>query len=337
MELSDSAIQEMPTGVLATVRLGLEAHQESRAAPHHGGNQDTAAVLTTRDGGPLLLVCDGMGGMGRGEVASARAAALLAQSLARTTGGTASIEHALQHADAGVRRELCTGEGRHPGSTAAVAQVSEGILYAGWVGDTRIYHIRGGEVLARSVDHRVLEASIQSGAMTRDEARGSPMARFLSRSLGAREADAPAVEAGLLPPRVLLPGDWVVLCSDGFWDFLGEEEWLGLLDRRRPLEAVSSALLEAAVRAGSDDDVTVVVARVVAPRTDDGLVGDFWDPRDTPSLPDPDFEGDLVAARDAPIRSSNRTTWLTAAFVAGALAFAALAGAAAFVAGLMLA
>jgi serine/threonine protein phosphatase PrpC len=217
--------------------------------------------MPTRDGGLLMLVCDGMGGMGRGDQASRLAVDVLATAFDESEAAPAErIQGAIDVADRAIRDALCAGGQGWAGSTAVVAYVKDGVAHVGWAGDSRVYLMRGGTVIARTKDHKLVQDLIDSGQLTDEEARRSSLSSVITRALGGRPPEAAALTASLIEPSwVLENGDRILLCSDGLADLVEDDEVPGLLAPER-LEATAEGLIGIANARGGHDNITVVVA-----------------------------------------------------------------------------
>jgi serine/threonine protein phosphatase PrpC len=108
-----------------------------------------------------------------------------------------------------------------PRATCAVCLVQESGTYWAHIGDSRIYQVRDGCVLARSRDHSHVEVLIQEGAITEEEALDHPMRNFVECCIGG---DAPVPDMSITGKRQLRQGDVLLACSDGLWSGLGDEE-----------------------------------------------------------------------------------------------------------------
>src|SRR5690606_5536462 len=115
-----------------------------------------------------------------------------------------------------------------PRATCAACLVQEGGAWWGHVGDSRIYHMRGGHVLSRSRDHSHVEVLIQEGAITEEEAQDHPMRNFVECCIGG---DAPVPDMTITRKRFLNPGDVLLACSDGLWSGINDEEIARLATR----------------------------------------------------------------------------------------------------------
>jgi serine/threonine protein phosphatase PrpC len=250
--------QPIATDPIADV---LEVHARTHAGLLHPRNEDSFRVVDVPGGGALLVVCDGMGGMGRGDEASALAASDLVDSLASVSAaGVTVIRHALLHADERVRRELCSGPEGLTGCTAVVVHVVRGHALVGWAGDSRAYHIRERGVVARTRDHKLVEDLVDAGELTPEEARVSSLSRVVTRAIGGRARSAPPVVPAVLPePWRLETGDALLLCSDGLCDLVNDAEIADVVGRYPPPVA-SEILVDTALARGGHDNITAIVA-----------------------------------------------------------------------------
>jgi protein phosphatase len=242
--------------------LKLRAYGATHPGQVHLKNEDSFAVADTRDGGQLLVVCDGMGGMGRGDQASRLAIkeVLPAFDLAFGEPGERMIE-VLHHVDRRIRDVLCAAGAVRgwAGSTAVMCYVANGSAHIGWIGDSRCYILRDGAVAARTKDHKLVQELIDNGQLTEEEARRSSLSSVITRALGGRPPEAPPVAGAALPPVKLVPGDRMLLCSDGLVDLAEDEELVPLIRIPR-LEDAADALIKLANDRGGHDNITVIVA-----------------------------------------------------------------------------
>lgn len=186
-------------------------------------NQDRAQILIG-DEGVLAVVADGMGGHACGALAAETAIAALDASFRHTWRRRPDPIRFLAETIAAAHREVLALGGdmapeSKPGTTVVCALVLDGDLWWAHVGDSRAYHLREGKSLARTRDHTVIEALIESGEITPGEAENHPGRHVVEHCLGVAP-DPPPIEVG--ESRRLLPGDVVLLCSDGFWSQLEE-------------------------------------------------------------------------------------------------------------------
>lgn len=211
-------------------------------------------------GGRVFVVADGLGGHAGGAVAAeACVGAVLAAS--RTAAFTPDALRTLFEA---AHRAVQDAQRRDPAAsgcrtTAVVLMLSEGRALWGHVGDTRLYHLRGGRVVFQTLDHSVPQALVQTGAIEPSEIRRHPDRNRLLRSLGGEEDAAPAL---LEAPRALEAGDRFLLCSDGLWEHVTEAEMealgAGAADPDTWLRRLEARLLETASGAFDNYSATAV-------------------------------------------------------------------------------
>lgn len=222
--------------------------------------QNNEDALLVGDGGDetLFVVADGVGGFEAGEVASSIAIDVL-----RELGPDDSFEEAIGEAN---RRILAAGRGdeRLSGMSTTVVAARFGgtrrepIVEVAHVGDSRAYLFRGGELKPVTEDHSLVAELVRSGDLTPDQAFEHPQKNLITRALGTE--DGVAVDTRVLPVEV---GDRFVLCSDGLTDMVREEGMKEILARHpEDPEGAVRELLFAALEAGGNDNITVVVVDV---------------------------------------------------------------------------
>ncbi|MFT3906805.1 MAG: serine/threonine-protein phosphatase [Steroidobacteraceae bacterium] len=231
-----------------------------------GGRENNQDRLTTRvtDQSALLVVSDGMGGHADGERAAEIAVTHLAQTFTRLAQPPLD-PYGFLHVGLGQAHERIVQLGvsmeleHRPRATGAVCLVHGNSAYLAHVGDSRIYHLRRGKIIHRTRDHSHVELLLRSGLISAEQAQNHPMRNFVESCLGGEEL---LPEMTLAPRRALLPGDLLLLCTDGFWASLDESLLVATLSLRdQPLNGALRALAEAAVRtAGAAGDNTSAVA-----------------------------------------------------------------------------
>lgn len=242
----------------------IELVARHHAATHVGlqsrRNEDSYAIAPQPDGSLLLVVCDGMGGMGRGDQASALATKELLAGFAAADGPVPErLDRAIGQADARVRRELCSDGRGWAGTTAVLVHIDGDQAHVAWVGDSRAYLVRRGTVIERTRDHKLLQELVDQGQLTPEEARRSTLSSVITRSLGGRPTSAPPVVASHLGPWRLEVGDKIVGCTDGLCDLVTDGELPGLI-ADRSLKYAADTLIRTALDRGGHDNVTVVLA-----------------------------------------------------------------------------
>jgi protein phosphatase len=222
-------------------------------------NQDTFYVA-----GDLVLIADGMGGYAGGEVAAQIAADVVGEHFA-SDGSATGLSDAV--ADANRRIYARGGEKGLEGmgtTLVALAVVDDAparLLLAN-VGDSRAYLLRDGELRQLTEDHSVAAELVRLGRLEEEEGAEHPGRHVLTRALGVeRDVEPDLID---LDPRA---GDRMLLCSDGLSNELDDDGILALLRVGTPSDA-ARALVAAANAHGGLDNITAVVADVVAPDDD---------------------------------------------------------------------
>ncbi len=227
--------------------------------------------LTDTPQGRLLIVADGIGGHGGGEVASAVAIDAMAHYAFETMPWvlrrsecsaeelTSGFQQAMEKAQARVRR-VAKRKGLNDdlGTTLTMAYVAWPDVYLTHVGDSRAYLFRDGVLHRLTRDHTLAQQLVDGNAMTPEEAKHSRLSHVLVNAVGGR-SDAIEVELHMAGLQI---DDQLLLCSDGLYDMIddaGIAEILGRTDT--PVERVVSRLVAAANDAGGRDNITVVLAR----------------------------------------------------------------------------
>jgi serine/threonine protein phosphatase PrpC len=215
---------------------------------HRKTNEDAFVVQA-----PLYAVCDGMGGANAGEVASGLAAETLAAEVAKGT----PLHAAAVAANAAVFQRAHDNVEHAGMGTTLTAFVLEGrrARFA-HIGDSRAYLLRDGELRQVSDDHSLVGEMVRDGRLTEEEATVHPHRSILSRALGT-EPQARIDEF----TADLLPGDVLLLCSDGLSGPVGADAIRVALTRSDPQQAAERLILEAR-RQGGPDNITAVVVRV---------------------------------------------------------------------------
>lgn len=230
-------------------------------------NQDRSAVIANEHAS-LGVVLDGMGGHAGGSLAAETALKSILDSFARASHPLMDPRGFLHRAagrahDALVALGTGMGVEARPRATCAMVLIQQGASYWAHIGDSRIYHLREDRVLERTRDHSHVEQLLRKGAIQPFEVSTHPMRNFVECCLGG-EAILP--EMSITRRKPLLPGDALLLCSDGFWSHLGEREIAclsGLGGQRLSLGL--QQLAEAAVALGmphSDNTTAAIIRRL---------------------------------------------------------------------------
>jgi serine/threonine protein phosphatase PrpC len=245
----------------------------------HPRNEDAFALATADSAGPggwaALVVCDGVTTASDSDVASL-AAALAARDLLaaaeRVTGSAQTRQRhwAQQLRDAALAADKAAEAGasesdENPPSCTFVAAVVDGdVIVAAWVGDSRAYWLPDdGPAEQLTVDDSWATEQVRVG-VPREVAEADPKAHAITKWLGI---DSPEVDASTSATVASGPG-WLLVCSDGLWNYCSDADDLRLLVGRQPPEppARAEALIDWANEQGGHDNITVTLARIGAAR-----------------------------------------------------------------------
>jgi len=188
-------------------------------------NQDRAAVIVAENAA-LMMVFDGMGGHSDGARAAETGMKIVQDMFMDSTLPVFDPQGFLYTALSRAHDEVVSlgkdvAVDFRPRATCAVCLVQESGSFWAHIGDSRIYHVRGGGVLLRSRDHSHVEVLIQEGAITEEEALDHPMRNFVECCIGG---DAPVPDMSITGKKELMTGDVLLACSDGLWSGLTDED-----------------------------------------------------------------------------------------------------------------
>lgn len=209
----------------------------------------------------LFVVCDGMGGMAAGEVASSTAVGTLLRAFGESTASSATIEERLYSAITQANHEVCAlssanEEMRGMGTTLVSACLDGRKIVIGNVGDSRAYFLRDGGCVQITLDHSYLAEQVRNGVMTADDAGASPLQSLITRAIGTAETVEPDLFSAALEP-----GDMVLLTTDGLTRY-ADSELIGQLVLAHPdLQQACQALINTAKEQGAVDNVTCLLLR----------------------------------------------------------------------------
>ncbi|WP_159798783.1 PP2C family protein-serine/threonine phosphatase [Puerhibacterium puerhi] len=239
-------------------------------------NQDSAYA-----GPNLLVVADGMGGHAGGDIASRICIAALEPLDTPDHGPDAALEDleaAVEQARLGlVRASAAEPDLAGMGTTVTALLRTGSTLVMAHMGDSRAYLLRDGVLTQVTVDHTFVQHLVDTGRISPDEAEHHPQRNVVMRVLSDFDLDlSPDMSV-----REARPGDRWMLCSDGLSGFVPAEVLTEVLAETPDPDEAADVLLVAAMRAGSTDNITVVVADVVEDDEDaDDDAGHAVDGRD---------------------------------------------------------
>ena len=211
--------------------------------------------------GVLLVVADGMGGHSAGEVASGMAAELIPRLYYDAKGEPQeALKGAVEEANRQIHAASLGDESkRGMGTTCTALVLLGGQAFAAHVGDSRLYMLREGKVYLLTEDHSAVMEMVKLGIITMEQARHHEDKNVILRALGT----TPEVEVATLEPFSVRLGDQYLLCSDGLYDLVPDDEIGRELTAAEDIHAAGERLITLAKARGGHDNITVGIAAVV--------------------------------------------------------------------------
>jgi PPM family protein phosphatase len=245
---------------LATAALHYTAAAVTDRGRKRTGNED-AFGFSIEHG--IYVVCDGMGGAAGGEVASSIAVEEVLRVFAERDSET-PLPRTAEDAVCAANQAVYSRGQRNPhlsgmGTTLVALLVDKHSVWVVNVGDSRCYRLRQGRLEQLTLDHSLVEEQVRLGRMSKHEALRSPLRNVITRAVGTQTCVTPdcfQFEAQ--------PGDLFLLCSDGIPRELSDSAMQSLLAVDLPLEKRSARLIEAANKAGGNDNVTCILVQAIA-------------------------------------------------------------------------
>jgi PPM family protein phosphatase len=248
--------------------LELEFAQLSDTGLVRGHNEDFLGYVSpdsverARSHGWLFAVADGVGGQDLGEVASRTAIESMLEGFPSATPGEPHSTVLARLVQAANMRVYEAGRAAAPGGVRmATTMVACALRFdratVAHVGDSRCYLIRRGLATTLTRDHTVVSDQVRIGVMSAKEAARAETRHVLSRSLG----NDLFVNVDTSEHQVL-PGDVLLLCSDGLHGALSETEIAGIVGHAAGLDAAARRLVELANQQDGSDNVTVQLIRI---------------------------------------------------------------------------
>ena len=208
----------------------------------------------------LLAVADGMGGAQAGEVASRMAVKGVARQFITASEQrpvSSCLIEGLRAANRDIRMAAQANQNyQGMGTTMTVAVIQQGHAVIGQVGDSRGYLIRDGQIQQITKDQSLVQTMIDAGRITKESAAHFPYRNIILHALGAEDEIEPAISS-----ITLASGDYLLLCSDGLSNKVGDAEMLNIVLGAESLDAACEKLTVLANERGGEDNITLIVAR----------------------------------------------------------------------------
>lgn len=235
-----------------------------RTAKH---NQD---YLWLDEAAGIFIVADGMGGQEAGELASELAATTAGQFITARLAAESDplsplaakdlVIGALEAANETVMTAaLEAKQDRRMGAAIVLALVRPPNAYICHAGDARAYLVREARLTRLTTDDSWVAELVAKGLITEEQAQHHPLGHILTKAIGHESPLEPAFDE-----VAVVPGDWLLLCSDGLWKMITDEQLLAALQAPGATSAQAvETLVEAANVAGGKDNISLIIIKVV--------------------------------------------------------------------------
>jgi protein phosphatase len=253
-------------------------------------NEDSYEVasykLSTDDNTPVLVavIADGIGGHKAGEIASKIAVATIISSIAESDGSDPIwlLKSALLEANHSITAEAGDDDARQGmGSTVVCALVIDQALYIATLGDSRAYLIRDRNAQQMNIDHTWVQEALDTGIINEEEARNHPRRHLIRSYLGSADPIKPDLrlymdlnenqeQAKANQGLPILPGDQIMLCTDGLTDLVADEEFLEILEGSGNGDERLKKLVDLANDRGGHDNITIILIQAPGDELFDG-------------------------------------------------------------------
>jgi len=210
--------------------------------------------------GRLAIVADGMGGHDRGEEASRLAVEVVCETYRESqTSPQESLLAGFHTAHERIRERASEqAKGESMGTTCTALSLVGAQMWYAHVGDSRLYLLRDGELTCLTSDHSRVMELVRVGIVRPRDAETHPDRNVLLRAMGIGQQlqpDAPS------QPLELRDGDRVLLCTDGLWGVVGDEQLRAVLQEFSPADACNELVRRSKER-GAPDNVTVQILKL---------------------------------------------------------------------------
>lgn len=199
-------------------------------------NQDSAGIKETQLG-YLVVVCDGMGGMQGGSTASQLAVKTILETVAsadKQSNPSMTLIKAIRNANMAIIEEGQKNPELHGmGTTVTALLLTHYSAITAYIGDSRIYQLRDGKKIFRTFDHSMVFEMVKKKVISEEQARLSAQSNVILKALGIN----PDIEIEITE-RPYQKGDKFILCTDGFWGAMPEEEFIRHLSEKSPINKI---------------------------------------------------------------------------------------------------
>ena len=248
------------------IRPGIELAGLSDVGCHRENNEDRFAYWEPasdeqfQQKGRLAIIADGMGGIEGGQEASR----IAVETIEKVYGGPSESDtrSLLLAAFVTAHQRILQYAGAHPllqgmGTTCTAIALLDKVFYYAHVGDSRLYLVRDSKIYKLTRDHTYVGRLVEQGIITPQDALTHPQRNILIMALGAGPEISPECPE---QPIAVEPGDVLLLCTDGLWTVVSENEILSAI--AGDLDKACQELIEKAKQYGGPDNITMQAIRI---------------------------------------------------------------------------
>ena len=215
-------------------------------------NEDSTAVFNN-DGKECFMVCDGLGGHGLGDMASALAVQTFREVFKKNGSPESIMKDAFRKAQERlIGEQERTHTQKKMKTTVTCLVTDKNKAFIGYIGDSRVYVFSEGRVLTRTLDHSIPQMLVTMGDLKEEEIRHHKDRNILLRVMGIDWEDD---QFELLKPIALRKCDAFLLCSDGFWELIEEGKMCELLSASESAQEWMDCMVEEVQRNGEGSDM----------------------------------------------------------------------------------
>lgn len=226
-------------------------------------NEDACFVLPLQN---IFLVADGVGGGNAGEIASRTTVSEFANYISNNPIESASNKYAIvnyfQECIDRINGKIFDmaikhAENKGMATTLSALYSKGGLAYIANVGDSRVYLYRDGSLVQVTEDHTYVNTLVKAGIITEEEAKVHEKKNIITKAIGADKT----VEPDFFQVEIM-EDDIFVICTDGLYDEVSDEELIDILDRDLSMSVVCDQLVDLANSNGGNDNITVISLKV---------------------------------------------------------------------------
>lgn len=249
-------------------------------------NQDNFFTMRISDNVLMFVLCDGMGGTNGGNIASNLAIRTFSEYIeqflsdyidsetdmcrSEEVNFTSLLSDAVLAANAAVySRAHENSELANMGTTIVAAISADDKLYITNVGDSRLYSLTDSVLTQLTHDHSYVQMLVDMGHITKEEAANNPRKNILTRAVGTE----PRVDADVMETELPSDGSYLMLCSDGLYNFIREDELIDIItgvyneydddDYEAEIAYKTELLVDTANANGGGDNITIILIKII--------------------------------------------------------------------------